>query len=144
MNTQNLSQAHIRESIAGEEDPGASLDVVRAMLRNEQQNTERRAGQKIHMDYTDGTDMIGVDVGWQQLDAQHDTQDSAPSRQPQPHGQRSHVPPRTAADLLGLVVAYHGTIANTAWSVFSRTGQRSVALEVDEDADGVFYVSRAD
>ena len=132
MNRQNLTEAHIRESIAGEEDPGASLDVVRAMLKQEQQNAARRAGQKIHMDYTDGTDVIGVDVRW----PQHPEQQSG--------AEPGQAPSRTTADLLGLVVAYHGQIANTAWSLFSRTGQRSVELEVDEDSDGVFYVSRAD
>ena len=51
---------------------------------------------------------------------------------------------KSTAELLGLLVAHHGEIANTAWSLFSRTGQRSIALEVGEDEDGVFYVSHAD
>lgn len=126
-NKPNLSQAHILESIAGEEDPGASLDVVRSLLKKEQQKaTERTGGQSIHMDYTQGTDVIGVDVGWPRRTA------SAGVRE------------KSAAELLGLLVAHHGEIASTAWSLFSRTGQRSIALEVDEDEDGVFYVSRTE
>lgn len=126
MQAQNLSEAHIRESIAGEEDPGASLDIVRAMLKKEQQTAAQRGGKSIHMDYTDGTDMIGVDVGWPQ------------------HGTGVGAQEKSTAELLGLLVAHHGEIANTAWSLFSRTGQRSIALEVGEDEDGVFYVSRTE
>lgn len=123
-----LSEAHIRESIAGEEDPGAALDVVRAMLKKGQQDAAHVMGESvhIHVDYTCGTDMIGVDVGWPRQGAGHGARD------------------KSTAELLGLLVAHHGEIANTAWSLFSRTGQRSIALEVDEDDDGVFYVSGTD
>ena len=126
MQAQNLSQAHIRESIAGEEDPGASLDVVRAMLKKGQHDAAQRVGPgvHIHMDYTEGTDRIGVDVGWPR------------------HHVHAGARDKSTAELLGLLVAHHGEIANTAWSLFSRTGQRSIALEVDEDEDGVFYVCR--
>lgn len=128
MPTQNLSQAHIRESIAGEEDPGASLDVVRAMIRKGRQQAAQYAGQRIHMDYTEGQDVIGVDVGWPRRGAGTDT----------------GAPPGSAADLLGLLVAHHGEIADTARSLFHRTGQRRIALEVGEDEDGVFYVNHSE
>ena len=126
MHDQNLSEAHIRESIAGEEDPGASLDVVRSLIARGQRATPA-AGHpppQIHMDCAEGDQTIAIDVAWQR--------------------QRARLAEPTAADLLGLVVAHHGAIANTAWSRFNRTGQRHVALEVDEDEDGVFYVSLKD
>lgn len=126
MPTLNLSQAHIRESIAGEEDPGASLDVVRSMIRKGRQQAAQRVGQRIHMDYTEGQDVIGVDVGW-------------PRR-----GAGTGAPPGSAADLLGLLVAHHGEIADTARSLFHRTGRRRIALEVGEDEDGVFYVNHSE
>lgn len=116
MSPQNLSEAHISQSIAGEEDPGASLDVVRALLQQEQ----RTVRQKIHMDFIEGSQAIAANVGW-------------------PRARE-----KSAADLLELVVAHHGEIANTAWSLFNSTGQRALELEVDEDRDGVFYVSRKD
>lgn len=123
-----LSPAQLRESIAGEEDPGAALDLVRAMLKKGQQAAAQRGVESvhIHMDCTYGNDVIGVDVGWPGQDAGHGARD------------------KSTAELLGLLVAHHGEIANTAWSLFSRTGQRSIALEVGEDEDGVFYVSHAD
>ena len=126
MPTPHLTQAHIRESIAGEEDPGASLDVVRTMLKKEQHKAAQRTGQSIHMDYTEGTDVIGVDVGW-------------PRR-----GAGTGSAQRSAAELLGLLVAHHGEIADTARTLFHRTGHRRIALEVGEDEDGVFYVNHAD
>lgn len=121
------SEAQIRESIAGEEDPGASLDLVRSMFRKGQRKAAQQAGvRSIHMDYTQGTDVIGVDVGWP------------------PPTAGSGGREKSTAELLGLVVAYHGQIANTAWSCFHHTGRRQVALEVGEDADGVFYVNLQD
>lgn len=126
MSKPNLSNAHILESIAGEEDPGASLDVVRSMLKREQRKASQHTDQRIHMDYTEGTDVIGVDVGWPRRGA------GTGARQ------------GSAADLLGLLVAHHCEIADTARSLFHRTGRRRIALEVCEDADGVFYVNHAD
>ena len=116
MSQPNLSEAHIRQSIAGEEDPGASLDVVRALLCQEQ----RAARQKIHIAFTEGNQAIAANVGWPRACQ------------------------KSVADLLLLVVAHHAEIANTAWSLFNSTGQRALELEVDEDRDGVFYVSRKD
>jgi len=126
MSKPNLSDTQILGSIAGEEDPGAALDVVRSMLKNERQKARQRAGQRIHMDYTEGVDVIGVDVGWPRRDA----------------GTRAGQ--GNAAELLGLLVAHHGEIADTARSLFRRTGQRHIALEVGEDEDGVFYVNHTD
>ena len=120
----NLSEAHILDSVAGEEDPGASLDVVRSMLRKRRQHATRHPGQHIHMDYTEGTDVIRVDVGW-------------PRR-------GTSAKQGSAADLLGLLVAHHCEIADTARSLFHRTGLRRIALEVGENKDGVFYVNHAD
>lgn len=126
MHAPNLSQAHIRESIAGEEDPGASLDMVRSLIARDQRRTAAAGNPppQIHMDCAEGDKTIAIDVGWQHRHA--------------------HPEEPTAAALLGLVVAHHGEIANTAWSCFNHTGQRHVALEVDEDKDGVFYVSLKD
>lgn len=126
MQAPNLSQADIRESIAGEEDPGAALDVVRAMLKKGQRDAAQQQSESIHihMDCTCGADVIGVDVGWLRQGAGHRARD------------------KSTAELLGVLVAHHGEIANTAWSLFSRTGQRCIALEVDEQEDGVIYVSR--
>jgi hypothetical protein len=159
MTEHKLSQAHIRQSVVGEEDPGASMDVVQALLEQKRRVAQRSPAQgpapgapgapsttnppnapdapdgphppsapdasdapqqAIHIDLTQGTQAIAADVAW------------APARH------------KSTADLLGLVVAHHGHIADTAWLLFQRTGQRSVALEVDEDRDGVFYVSRRD
>lgn len=119
-----LSEAHIIDSIAGEEDPGASLDVVRDLIaaRTPRCTPTLPSAPQIHMDCAEDDETIRVDVGWRRRSA------------------RGH----SAADLLGLVVAHHGAIANTAWSCFNSTGQRRVALEVDENADGVFYVSLKD
>ena len=126
MSKPDLSDAHILNSIAGEEDPGASLDVVRSMLKKEQHKATQRTDRIIHMDYTEGTEVIGVDVGWPRRGAGTGAG----------HG--------SAADLLGLLVAHHGEIADTARALFHRTGLRRIALEVREDEDGVFYVNHAD
>lgn len=126
MTQPNLSAAHILDSVAGEEDPGASLDVVRSLLKKEQRKATQRTGQSIHMDYTEGAQVIGVDVGW-------------PRR-----GAGTGIHQGSAAELLGLLVAHHGEIADTARALFHRTGRRRIALEVSEDADGVFYVNHAD
>ncbi|MFY3386096.1 hypothetical protein [Paracidovorax sp. MALMAid1276] len=125
------STPHILSSIAGEEDPGASLDVVRNLItldaparprQHLRRSHKSRHAPQIHMDCAEGAEVIGVDVGWQRYPA----------------------PRHSAADLLGLVVAHHAQIANTAWTHFNTTGQRQVALEVDEGDDGVFYVNLKD
>lgn len=118
--SQKLQQPDIRESIAGEEDPGAALDTVRAMVDRANACVQAFAPPTIHMECREGTKHIGVEVGWQRCG----------------HG--------NAADLLGLVVAHHGEIADAAWSTFARTGVRCIELEIDESIDGVFYVSRKD
>lgn len=115
-----LQQPDLRESIAGEEDPGAALDTVRAMVERANACAQALAPPTIHMECRDGADHIGVVVGWQ-------------------HGGTGNT-----AELLGLVVAHHGEIADAAWSTFARTGARSIGLEIDESTDGVFYVSRKD
>lgn len=115
-----LQQPDIRESIAGEEDPGAALDTVRAMVERAKNCAQALAPPTIHMECCEGADHIGVDVGWQQSGT------------------------GSAAELLGLVVAHHGEIAKAAWSTFARTGARTIALAIDESIDGVFYVSRKD
>lgn len=120
MHQQNLSQAHVRESIAGEEDPGASLDVVRNLLQKQRLAHLQASTPTIHLDLTLGQHAIAADVAW-----------------------RAHTA-KTTAELLGLVVAHHGEIADQAWALFNRTGQRALELEVDEDRDGVFYISRRD
>ena len=132
--TPTLSATHLRGSIAGEEDPGAALDVVRSLLA--QQRPRRpgatplnRTAPQIHIHCAEGGEHIDVAVSWHPAALRRGT--------PRP------VDP-SPADLLGLVLAHHGTIANTAWSRFCTTGQRQVALEVDEDDDGVFYVNLKD
>lgn len=114
-----LSEAHILNSIAGEEDPGASLDVVRNLIMLEPPQRARPfpPAPQIHMDCAEGAEVIRVDVEWNRRARRH-----------------------SVAELLGLVVAHHGAIANAAWSWFNTTGQRRVALEVDENADGVLRV----
>lgn len=130
-----LSDAHMLSSIAGEEDPGASLDMVRNLIAQEKhrgRNPAARTSQQspqIHIDCAEGGKHIAVDVSW------HPGSTNGTGTQPSLH---------TPANLLGLVVAHHGAIANTAWSCFNSTGQRHIALEVDEDQDGVFYVSLKD
>ena len=111
---------HIRESMVGEEDPGAALDVVRAMAAAPRQRKADRDPARLHVVCREGARSIRIGVTW-------------------PH----HSSSDTAA-LLGLVVAHHGAIADTAWSVSGATGRSDVELEVDEDTDGVFYVSRRD
>lgn len=110
-----LERAHIRESIAGEEDPGASLDIVRSIAAG-----ATAPAPRIQIDCREGGARIAVNVEWQRCGT------------------------GTAADLLAVVVAHHGEIADAAWSTFARTGARSVALQVDETTDGLFYVSRID
>lgn len=117
---QTLQRADARESIAGEEDPGAALDTVRAMLERANACALALAQPTIHMECREGAAHIGVEVGWQ------------------------HCGTGNAAELLGLVVAHHGQIADTAWRACASTGARSVELEIDERADGVFYVNRKD
>ena len=122
MSQNPLSPALIRESIAGEEDPGASLDIVRSLLKGAAARAPHTASpQIIHMDCTEGSDVIQVDVRW-------------PDRSDN----------KGAAELLGLVVGYHHRIASTAWSLCASTGKHAIELEIDEDEDGVFYVSRRD
>ena len=115
-----LSKAHILDSIAWEEDPGASLDVVRNLIVLEAPARPRapRPAPQIHMDCAEGAEVIHVDVGW-----------------------RRRTQGQSAADLLGLVVAHHGAIADAAWSCFNNTGQRRVALEVDETAQGLLRLN---
>ncbi len=127
MSVSSLPPAPVKGSVAGEEDPGASLDVVRAIMAHGLRHSAHAAARPeakhqtpIHMDCAMGGEVIGVDVEWQSSTG------------------------HSAAELLGLIVAHHGTIAKAAWSRFGRTGQRHVAVEVDEDSDGVFYVSLKD
>lgn len=117
---QRLPQSDVCESIAGEEDPGAALDVVRNIVEAASGGDDALARPTIYLECRAGADHIGVDVGWQ------------------PCGSGS------TATLLGLVVAHHGEIADAAWSTFSRTGARSIGLEIDESADGKIHVSRKD
>lgn len=58
MQAQNLSEAHILESIAGEEDPGASLDIVRSILKEEQKNAAERADKCAPLAPTSGADDV--------------------------------------------------------------------------------------
>lgn len=112
----------VRDSMVGEEDPGAALDVVRSMLRSHAEPSpgSTDADARIHLSCSDDGKNIDIGVTW------------------------PHHPSSDVAKLLGLVVANHGTIADTAWSLSGATGLVSIELEVDEDTDGVFYVSRRD
>lgn len=139
MQSHSINPAQLRESMVGEEDPGAALDVVTSMLRRNARNAGSRPAQadpaaergdralppatadaRIHLSCRDDGRNIDVGVTW------------------------PHHPSSDIAQLLGLVVANHGAIADTAWSVSGATGSGCVELEVDEDTDGVFYVSRKD
>lgn len=118
-----ISSQQLRNSVAGEEDPGAALDVVRSIVANNGGTLGAdvdRAPARLDLSCSDGARSIRVGVTW-------------------PHHASSEI-----AELLGLVVAHHGEIADTAWSVSGATGRNCVELEVDEDTDGVFYVSRRD
>lgn len=115
-----LDQAHIQESIAGEEDPGAAMEVMRALLNQRPEDSGQQEGAKINMSCSEGNERITVDVVW-------------------PHHYSKDV-----AQLLGMVMANHGAIADKAWSLFDATGRSSLELEVDEGADGVFYVNCRD
>jgi hypothetical protein len=104
MSQHPLSQALIRESIAGEEDPGASLDIVRSLLNGAAAGAPHPASpQVIHMDCAEGSDVIKVDVRW-------------PDRSDN----------KGAAELLGLVVGYHDRIVSTAWSWCASTGKHAI------------------
>ena len=134
MQSQSINPVHLRESMVGEEDPGAALDVVSATLRHPQQTADRAAKDatmpapatdagadaRIFLSCSDDGRNIDVGVTW------------------------PHHPSSDVAQLLGLVVANHSAIADTAWSLSGATGQHCIELEVDEDTDGVFYVSRRD
>lgn len=141
MQSQPINTVHLCQSMVGEEDPGAALDVVRSMLRRNARPgpdsavnatsadadaaggcaaTAASAHARIHLSCSDAGRNIDIGVTW------------------------PHHPSSDVAKLLGLVVANHGAIADTAWSVSGSTGLRCVELEVDEDTDGVFYVSRRD
>lgn len=116
-----LNQAHIIESIAGEEDPGASLDMMKAaMEKRAKQLRDPGESARIHFSCSDGKENIAVDVIW----PRHYSTD--------------------VAKLLGMVMANHGAIADRAWSLFDATGNSSLELEVDEGEDGVFYISSKD
>ncbi|CAN7487092.1 hypothetical protein [Acidovorax sp. LjRoot194] len=130
MQSHSINPVHLRESMVGEEDPGAALDVVASMLRKSARD-EAGAGSKgrtstpevdarIHLSCSDDGKNIDVGVTW------------------------PHHPSSDVAKLLGLVVANHSAIADTAWSLSGATGLSCIELEVDEDIDGVFYVSRRD
>ncbi len=60
-----LSEAHIIDSIAGEEDPGASLDVVRDLIaaRTPPRPPALPSAPQIHMDCAEDDETIRVDVG---------------------------------------------------------------------------------
>lgn len=125
MQCNSISSQQLRSSIAGEEDPGAALDVVRSIVARNggTLGPDANAGAapvRLDLSCSDGARSIRVGVTW-------------------PHHGSSEI-----AELLGLVVAHHGEIADTAWSVSGATGRNCVELEVDEDTDGVFYVSRRD
>ena len=116
-----LSPSVVRDSVAGEEDPGAALDVVRAAVQRQahrQRDAAPAPDVKIQLSCSDGRDQLHVGVTW-------------------PH-HRVH----DAAHLLGMVMAHHGAIADEAWSHFGRTGRTCIELEVDETADGVFCIGR--
>lgn len=116
-----LNQAHIQESIVGEEDPGAAMEVMRALL-NQRSDSGQDEGEdaKINMRCSDGNESITVDVVW-------------------PHHYS-----RDVAQLLGIVMANHGAIADKAWSLFDATGRNALELEVDEGLDGIFYINCRD
>jgi len=130
MQSHSINPAHLRESMVGEEDPGAALDVVASMLRKNAlaetgANSADTVGSpnmdaRIHLSCSDDGKSIDVGVTW----PRHPSSD--------------------AAKLLGLVVANHSAIADTAWSLSGATGLSCIELDVDEDTDGVFYVSRRD
>lgn len=132
--TSATSAPHLRDSIAGEEDPGAALDVVRSLLAQQRPGKPgatplNRTAPQIHIDCAEGGEHIDVAISWHPAAL---------------HRSTPRLVDPSPADLLGLVLAHHGTIANTAWSRFRTTGQRQLALEVDEDEDGVFYVNLKD
>lgn len=108
------------ESIAGEEDPGASLDMLRSALPTAAARRADDPGARIHFSCSDGRENLAVDVIW----PEHYSRD--------------------VAQLLGMVMAHHGAIADRAWSLFDATGKHTLELEVDESADGVFYISSRD
>lgn len=116
-----LSPVDMLESVAGEEDPGASLDLVRGAARHRAKRAATSEPQaRIHFSCSDGEKNLAVEVVW----PRH--------------------PSKDVAHLLGMVMAHHGAIADRAWSLFDATGKHAMELEVDEGADGVFYISSRD
>ena len=116
-----LSPSEMLESVAGEEDPGASLDLLKGPMDGAAaQSPTVEESARIHFSCSDGKENLAVDLIW-----------------PRHHS-------KDVAQLLGMVMAHHGAIADRAWSLFDATGRSAMELEVDEGADGVFYISSRD
>lgn len=121
MRYEPLNSTDIVESVAGEEDPGASLDMLKGALQAAaERGGESEPSARIHFSCSDGKENLAVEVIW----PRHYSRD--------------------VAQLLGMVMAHHGAIADRAWSLFDATGRSAIELEVDESEDGVFYISSRD
>lgn len=106
-------------SVAGEEDPGASADVVAAIIAQgaPRRHAQRADSPRIEIKCVQGGDRIAVDVCG---------------------GARV----QSASELLALVVAHHTAIADAAWAWCKRTGASCIAFELSERRDGGFSLQR--
>lgn len=109
-------------SVVGEEDPGASLEILRnAALQHNQSKRKApadspRPSQETNPYLTINCSNNGrcfkMQVQWQQPQA------------------------REFTDLLGLVIAEHAVISDVAWAHHKQTGQDPVQLEISATASG--------
>lgn len=112
--------AHIDTSVLGEEDPGASLEILRSeALRKRSKNNPPalpKLGQEnnpyLTINCSNNGRCFTIQVQWQ------------PAQQ------------REFTDLLGLVIAEHAVISDVAWVHHLKTGQDPVQLEMGATADG--------
>lgn len=104
-------------SVIGEEDPGASLEVLRSeALKNRAKNQRPTqpppANPYLTINCSNNGRCFTIQVQWQPSQA------------------------REFTDLLGLVIAEHAVISDVAWAHHMQTGQDPVLLEIGATADG--------
>jgi hypothetical protein len=100
--------------VLGEEDPGASLELLRnqALKSRAQAAKAHEANPYLTINCSNNGQCFTIQVQWQEGSA------------------------RAFTDLLGLVIAEHAEISEVAWLHHRKTGQDPVQLEMGRAADG--------
>jgi len=118
--TPQLVSTPVDTSVAGEEDPGASLEMFRReALKARAESAPASAAHKdqesnpyLTINCSNNGRCFTIQVQWQKPQA------------------------REFTDLLGLVIAEHAEISDVAWTHHMQTGQDPVQLEISATADG--------